>query len=367
METPAIVTEDTQRAIEKALIGGDLSDLSLEQRGALYQQVCASLGLNPLTQPFGYLQLQGKLRLYALKGCTDQLRALRKISIEIVSMKVEQDLFMVHVRARDEAGRVDEDVGFALITNKKGDDLGNAKLKAITKAKRRCTLSICGLGMLDESEVESIPTAKTYTADAVPEAPLALPPAEPEHPSQEQIDYLFQLAESCREPKEAFGSQLRRIMGLDGSVRITKKYLREAMTMDQLSAAEQHYTAILKAQVEDDVPTHEPPPATSAPAPQDDPEPTQGPPGATMTQELRETPAEVPLVADSSSVSAPADDPDAAAKAKLRAEVAGWALQVDEKEVEYILQHYAPEKARALLWGARRRKPEPTLIEAAAD
>jgi hypothetical protein len=363
MESQPIVTDATQRAIERALVGGDLSDLSVEQRGVLYQQVCTSLGLNPLTQPFGYLTLNGKLRLYALKGCTDQLRTLRRISIEILSMKVEQDLFMVHVRGKDEAGRVDEDVGFALITNKKGDDLGNAKLKAITKAKRRCTLSICGLGMLDESEVESIPTAKTYTADAVPEAPLALPPAEPEHPSQEQIDYLFQLAESCREPKEAFGSQLRRIMGLDGSVRITTKYLREAMTMDQLSAAEQHYTAILKAQVEDDVPTHEPP----APAPQDNPEPTQGPPGATMTQELRETPAEVPLVADSSSVSAPADDPDAAAKAKLRAEVAGWALQVDEKEVEYILQHYAPEKARALLWGARRRKPEPTLIEAAAD
>jgi hypothetical protein len=30
-------------------------------------------------------------------------------------------------------------------------------MKAETKAKRRVTLSICGLGMLDESEVESLP------------------------------------------------------------------------------------------------------------------------------------------------------------------------------------------------------------------
>ncbi|BEJ60493.1 hypothetical protein B10172_05150 [Campylobacter jejuni] len=29
-------------------------------------------------------------------------------------------------------------------------------MKAITKAKRRVTLSICGLGMLDESELETI-------------------------------------------------------------------------------------------------------------------------------------------------------------------------------------------------------------------
>ena len=32
-------------------------------------------------------------------------------------------------------------------------------MKAETKAKRRVTLSICGLGMLDETEVETIPHA----------------------------------------------------------------------------------------------------------------------------------------------------------------------------------------------------------------
>ena len=35
--------------------------------------------------------------------------------------------------------------------------LGNALSKAVTKAKRRATLSICGLGMLDETEIASIP------------------------------------------------------------------------------------------------------------------------------------------------------------------------------------------------------------------
>jgi hypothetical protein len=40
-----------------------------------------------------------------------------------------------------------------------GDNLANAMLKALTKAKRRLTLSLCGLGMLDELEVETIPNA----------------------------------------------------------------------------------------------------------------------------------------------------------------------------------------------------------------
>ena len=39
----------------------------------------------------------------------------------------------------------------------RGEALSNAMMKATTKAKRRVTLSLCGLGMLDETEVESIP------------------------------------------------------------------------------------------------------------------------------------------------------------------------------------------------------------------
>jgi hypothetical protein len=42
----------------------------------------------------------------------------------------------------------------------KGESKANAMMKAETKAKRRVTLSICGLGMLDETEVETIPSAQ---------------------------------------------------------------------------------------------------------------------------------------------------------------------------------------------------------------
>jgi hypothetical protein len=47
----------------------------------------------------------------------------------------------------------------------KGEELVNARLKAVTKAKRRVTLSICGLAFLDESEVETVKQARRVNVD----------------------------------------------------------------------------------------------------------------------------------------------------------------------------------------------------------
>ena len=58
-------------ALEKVLIQGDLSQLSESDRIGYYSRVCDSLGLNPLTQPFAYIRLNGKLKLYALREATE--------------------------------------------------------------------------------------------------------------------------------------------------------------------------------------------------------------------------------------------------------------------------------------------------------
>ena len=72
---------------------------------------------------------------------------------------------MVTAQAVDKTGRQDESTGMVDISNLKGQNLANAFMKAETKAKRRVTLSICGLGMLDESEIEDIQKeAKDVTA-----------------------------------------------------------------------------------------------------------------------------------------------------------------------------------------------------------
>jgi len=143
-------------AIEQALIAGDLAKLTPAQRVSYYNRVCESLELNPLTKPFAYITLNGKLTLYALKDCTEQLRDNRGISISIKAREVVEGCYVVTASASRPTGRTDESIGAVPIDGLKGEARANAMMKAETKAKRRVTLSICGLGMLDETEVGSI-------------------------------------------------------------------------------------------------------------------------------------------------------------------------------------------------------------------
>ena len=153
--------------IQKLVLDGDISQMTKEQRVSYYQQFCNSLGLNPLTQPFQIIKFQGKERLYATKDCTEQLRKIHGVSItEITSNKIE-DVYIVTAKAQDKNGKIDTSTGAVTITNLKGDALANALMKAETKAKRRVTLSICGLGILDESETDTIKDIITEDVQAV--------------------------------------------------------------------------------------------------------------------------------------------------------------------------------------------------------
>ena len=156
--TNAIQTANIDAATtETVLIKNDLSGLSPDQRMNYYGAVCKSLGLNPLTQPFSYLTLNGKLVLYAKRDATDQLRKINGISIVKLEREHVGDVYSVTAYARTASGREDSSIGAVFVGAKKGEDYANAMMKAETKAKRRVTLSISGLGMLDETEVETIP------------------------------------------------------------------------------------------------------------------------------------------------------------------------------------------------------------------
>lgn len=151
--------------MEQVIIKGDLSSLTAEQRAEYYLAVCKSCGLNPLTKPFDYIVLKGKMTLYALKTTTDQLRKLNGVSITRIERELVDDVLTVTAWAQAADGRADLDVGVVSMAGLRGEDKANAVMKALTKAKRRVTLSICGLGWLDESEVDSIPNARHVTVD----------------------------------------------------------------------------------------------------------------------------------------------------------------------------------------------------------
>jgi hypothetical protein len=170
----ALATQPDAAIIEKVLIGGDLAQLTDTQRLSYYHAVCDSVGLNPLTQPFAYIHLNGKLKLYALKDATDQLRKIHGVSVQKIDKQLDADLYIVTAYVTDRTGRTDASTGAVTISALRGEARANAIMKAETKAKRRATLSICGLGMLDETEAADIPAAaptRVTQAPAIAAAP----------------------------------------------------------------------------------------------------------------------------------------------------------------------------------------------------
>jgi hypothetical protein len=191
--------------IEQVVMQGDLSKLNPEQRVLYYKKVCDSAGLNPFTRPFDYITLNGKLTLYAKKDATDQLRKVNGISIDKLEDRVVDDLYIVKAYARTKDGRTDAATGAVTIGHLKGEAKANAIMKAETKAKRRVTLSISGMGLVDESETESIPGARAVDVDMSTGeikqsyAPIVAPVQEKEVKllNKDQIQELCELLGEC--------------------------------------------------------------------------------------------------------------------------------------------------------------------------
>jgi len=161
----------TPSVLERVLVAGDLAGLNEAQRIEYYKAVCESLKLNPLTRPFEYLRLNGRLVLYATRAAADQLRAIHGISILDAKIERRDDLITVTLRGKTRDGREDVEIGVVSAAGLRGDALANAEMKALTKAKRRLTLSLAGLGWLDETEAETIPGAQRVAEQQIAPAP----------------------------------------------------------------------------------------------------------------------------------------------------------------------------------------------------
>jgi len=149
----AMTARPSIEGIEDALLDGDLSKLSPQQRIQYMERVCDSVGLNPLTKPFRYIRLNGSLTLYATRDAAEQLRKVHGISITSLEETWREDLCIFRAYAEDAAGRTDVATGAVDTSRSSGQALANDIRKAETKAKRRVTLSLAGLGWLDETEI----------------------------------------------------------------------------------------------------------------------------------------------------------------------------------------------------------------------
>lgn len=211
-ESNAVTTSSPGGAVEAALVRGDLSGLSVADRMRYVATLCESLGLNALTAPFRYLTLGGRLVLYATKDCTEQLRKIHNITLKVVEQKLYDDLLVVHVRATMKSGKVvreDEDFGAVSLAGLKGEARANGIMKAVTKAKRRATLSICGLGFLDESEARDVQALEAQQ----PAPQLDLDPADEAGLHESLMERIDGLVVELALPREEFEARLMSAFG----------------------------------------------------------------------------------------------------------------------------------------------------------
>jgi hypothetical protein len=206
------------KAVEQAMLIGDLSQMTDEQRIAYYVAVCRSLGLNPLTKPFQALKGDdGKLSLYPDKGCAEQLRKLHRVSTKVLGRDFFEGLYIVTVQASTPDGRTEESQGIVPLVKPKGrwedyeyrgqqrrrfkaeldregqevqiplspTERATAMKRCETQAKRRVTLAITGLGLPDwDGEPGSASHPQTLSLQ-VPRLP------EPDVPLAETVASLF--------------------------------------------------------------------------------------------------------------------------------------------------------------------------------
>jgi hypothetical protein len=155
-----------EKIMESVILRGDVSGLTPMQKVQYITSLNESCGLNPIQGGFQLLKLSGREVAYAPKSVTEQLRMIHGISVvEKTSDRVD-DIYIVNIKVQNGQGRTDIATGAVNIAMLKGDALANAIMKAETKAKRRATLSIAGLGILDESEIETIPNASKMDIEA---------------------------------------------------------------------------------------------------------------------------------------------------------------------------------------------------------
>jgi len=155
------ISADVESAIAQMQASGkDTGSLTAQQRAGYVTALCRALRLNPLTSPVQFIRLNGKEVLYVTRTATDQLAAIHGLNrktvrgpeiVDIAGTKIA--ICAVEVTLPN--GRSETATATLPVA-----DPAMLYMKLETKAKRRGTLAILGLGLLAEEEAESIPGAE---------------------------------------------------------------------------------------------------------------------------------------------------------------------------------------------------------------
>lgn len=161
----------SRAAMIKALALNDYSRLTPEERLMWVGALAKATGANPLVRIVEWLTFQGRLQPYATKAFAEQMRLIHNISVRVKSRKRDEGCVIVEVEGKTPDGRVDESMAaIPLAASDIGEKFAAAAMKAETKAKRRLTLSMMGLGFMegvDRGDGEPAPASAAEPAPGV--------------------------------------------------------------------------------------------------------------------------------------------------------------------------------------------------------
>lgn len=173
----------SEEQMSDLLLEGNLQQMTVQQRASYAWRLAKAYGLNPLTKPFDFITLDnGKVGLYTNRGAADQIREQKQYSSELIysgplllGEEKVKEIYQVILKMVDpKTQRFEYATGcinIGLPGNQglmKGEALANAIMKCWTKAHRRGTLAMAGLGLPDESEVGDRPAPMGGLGDGGP-------------------------------------------------------------------------------------------------------------------------------------------------------------------------------------------------------
>lgn len=149
------------------MTSGDLSRMTKQVKDQFITSLSGKIGIPPYPPPFMFaVDKRGKETLVPTKHLAQALRDKCGISTEITYQgpllmgngEVDNTIYVVKVKGTLPNGRSAEDMGTGAFVGDSAVGRGKADeiLKTVTKANNRVTYNLLGLGLLDETEVDSM-------------------------------------------------------------------------------------------------------------------------------------------------------------------------------------------------------------------
>ena len=155
-------TPEVMDALTAAVLNGDMKGLPPETKIEYYNAVCHAVGIDPMQHPFEYIPVKGgKEKLYWTAVGAFTLNAMQGGSVTDDGAMLDDDNWIARATAAMPGGRQATNIGVVYVgptsrwdsTKRErvavpaldGQDLADARMKAVTKAQRRACLSLSGM------------------------------------------------------------------------------------------------------------------------------------------------------------------------------------------------------------------------------